>query len=183
MSISSAIAVPIASRIITPIVFVPAVPPFNHYVNPLMEGGAASGPGPGSNPPTAHDIGFNTLNSGPILDGWEINPEGASGRSYLVYDVDGNNPLLVIGQEYRLQINMTLISGSETNMISANAVADVDLGTNDVRVPPGQTKNLFWNFTPTAPGWTLDFRIGTGATTNRTEHITLNGPSKILGPE
>ena len=158
----------------------PVVPPGpNIYVNPTLAGGAASGPIDGSNPPDNHTIGFNTANSGPHAAGWEMNPEGDTGRCYLAYSLQGNNPGLSVGDIIRLSVDIEQVTGLGTNALSASAVSGLILGNNDSFVEAGERRIVTLEAEIDDETYTAQLRMGTGVTNNRTEHWIIYQPSRL----
>ena len=153
------------------------------YVNPEYAGGAPSGPSDGSNPPTSHSIGFNTVDSHPEDNGdgtftWVCNPNNDSGRSYLGYTVHNHMPALPAGTEilYRVWAERVSGFGGTTAILGVSGTNDIEVVANDSSVPDGTTKLCTLRMRTTGPGFTAQLRTGTGVTNNRTEHIRIWGP-------
>jgi hypothetical protein len=148
----------------------------------MLEGGAASGPVDGSNPPTAHTIGFNTVDSGPIAGGWEMNPGGASGRSFLAYAVHTNNPGLDVDTLLRVEYDVEVVGagGDGVLVLSYSALTGITVLASDRFVAPGERRIVWAIFRIDDPSYTIQIRVGTGVTTTRTEHTIVYGPCKLF---
>lgn len=153
----------------------------NEYQNAPLLGGAASGPGIGDNSPTAHTIGFNTVNSGPIDNGdgtftWDMNPEQALGRSYLGYDLAANHPVLNVGDVIKFTWVVEELSGFRTLCLTASGTSGVSIVTGNDRTSPNQSTTVDLTVTIEDPSYAATFRVGVGPTTNRRDHMRVSNP-------
>ena len=154
--------------------------PVNIYLNQQLAGGAASGPGPGSNPPTSHTIGFNTNNSHPIDIGggffeWHSNPEAVSGRTYLTYTIHVLHPDLEIGVQYEFLLPTRRPAGNNTALISVAGITDMTV-TNILRNAQAEETILSILITPTQVGYQGSLRWGNGITSSQTSYTVGNRP-------
>jgi hypothetical protein len=155
----------------------------NLCVNPTLTGGAASGPNDGSNPPTGYSIGFNTVDSGPVTGGWEMNPNKDLGRSYLGYAIFTNHPTVQVGEIYeiRCRIRAGDLSGggTRTMSISGNGVTQI---SHDSNISANSEKECSIRFQINADGTNAQVRMGVGVTTNQTDHLTMLSPVEFIDP-
>ena len=185
------VALPVIGGVIYPVTYDPQIdgpyqPPVNIYANSALAGGAASGPGPGSNPPTDHTIGFNTADSGPIdnLDGtfdWDMNPLLASGRGYLTYDFAANNPGLALGDEIEFTWLVTNFSANDFTVLSTPNLTGMTTDFINNRVTGLTTQIVGFLATITDAGtYSSTFRIGLGITSNATNHLRISEPKAFI---
>ena len=154
------------------------------YVNSYLSGGAASGPIGGNNPPTAHGIIFNTVESGPVaIDKgfkWVMNEAKDSGRCVMTYDIATNNPNLEVGETYVYTVNVL----ADASTIVATFVGATNMTINNI-VTNSQANVLTEikiEFTITALGYGATIRCGVGVTTNRTDRMEVSGASIVKKP-
>ena len=185
------VAFPVIGGVIYPVTYDPQTdgpyqPPVNIYANWQLAGGAASGPGPGNNPPTDHTIGFNTIDGGPIdnLDGtfdWDMNPLLASGRGYLTYDFAVNNPGLALGDEIEFTWLVTNFSANDFTVLSTPNLTGMTTAFSNVRVTGLTTMLVGFLATITDAGtYSSTFRIGLGITSNATNHLRISEPKAFI---
>ena len=135
----------------------------------------------GSNPPTGHSLPFNTAPSLPIDNGdgtfdWYQNPSRASGRSFLSYNLETNNPGLTVGSKYRFDGFVDTLAGNSTIVASVSG-SGYTVTASELRCgQPGNSVNVFAEFTIDDPTYTMEIRAGVGVTTNRTEELILRNP-------
>ena len=148
-------------------------------VNPTLSGGAASGPIAGSFPPDDYGIGFNTVDSGPHANGWEMNPLGESGRAYLTYAIGDKNPGHPISTQLLLSVDIEGVAGSGTNSLGFSGATDIISVDNDSRVENGERRIATALYEVTGVGYAAQLRIGVGITSNRAEHWIIHQPIRL----
>lgn len=155
------------------------------YVNSYLVGGAASGPVGGNNPPSAHAIGFNTVESFPESIGggafkWVINDAKDSGRSFLQYDLAANNPDLEVGERYALLVQCQ--SDASTIALTTSGASDVVVTPISVNAVAGQTVTLELEILIAAPSYQCQIRYGVGTTTTRDDRMEVFGAQLVKKP-
>ena len=164
------------------------------YVNPQLAGGAASGPdftvNPGQ-PPTAHTLGFNTVNSRPMPsdpEAWEMNFTGLSGRSYLDYNCFTNNSAdIAVGAVVEVSAEVTTVYANVAIPLCMGVfnLSNVTPLTPTLSAPPvGETARIAVRFRVDATPWVARIRMGVGLTTVADMGVIVRKPEMwiISGP-
>jgi hypothetical protein len=145
--------------------------------------GAEGSVNKGQNPPTGHTIGFNTAPSYPALRqagggfNWVTNPQGLNGRTFLQYELQTQNPGLEVGGEYLFEAFIDSLLGGNTPAASWTGTSGVTILASNLQAgPQGTASRVFAKFRIDDPGYTLQVRVGTGVTTNRSESFRLRDP-------
>ena len=164
---------------------IPVVPPEpTLYVNHRF----ANTVTPGEVPPDFHTIGFGTVDSEmlPIeglTDFWMFHSNAAleDGRNYLAYEVGVNNPDLIVGETYQLTyLTNNLVGGAGATVFALVGATDVTTAYINRTAPVGGGWTLVGvEFTPDAPGWALQVRVGTGTSANQTNSVQVKDPKLI----
>lgn len=153
------------------------------YVNSFLVGGAQSGPVGGNNPPDAHTIGFNTVESFPESIGtdgafkWVINDAKDAGRSFLQYNLSANNPSLEVGSTYVFTVNV--FSDASTVALGTSGISGITVANITTNAVAGQTVELKLELTVDSLGYAGQLRYGVGTTTNRSDRMEVFGAQLV----
>jgi hypothetical protein len=156
----------------------------NMHRNPMMLGGAASGPVDGSNPPEKFQFqappsassGPDT--SGPYSNGWEHNPLGESGRSLLMYDLKAFHPQLEIDRPYRITAHVLKVAGDDNLVAAFVDVLNVDIVVETDSVEANGVETVVGAvFIPRSATWSAKFMVGVGVVSAATTHLKVWGYS------
>ena len=159
-----------------------AKPEATLYVNPDYAGGGASGPDDGANPPTSHQVVFNTGLSRPEIRRdqtytWITGPNGDTAtRTVLRYMLNSNN-VLTPGDSYRYSVMCErLPDETGTTLAITSNGAEITVEAMDRDISSGEIKRLFIEFAPNNATPAVSLNAGTGVTTNRTEQYRFWAP-------
>jgi hypothetical protein len=164
---------------------IPPTPEASLYVNHLLAGGAASGPVDGNNPPTAHQIGFNTVSSFPedqqnTAFKWILNDAKESGRSFMQYDLAANNPSLEVGSTYVFTVIVK--SDVTTRAVTVSGPTNITVNEITFQAQAGVNTTLEVELTVNDVGYGGSLRYGVGVTTNREERMEVYAPKLVKKP-